>query len=141
MSEDCPFCGIVAGEIPGRIVHEDESAVAFLDVNPLAAGHTLVVPTAHRERITDLSAAEAAEVFQVVAEVTGAVEAAVDAAGTTVAVNDGEVAGQEVPHVHVHVVPRHSDDGVGALHSLFGEIQDVEDDEMDAIEADIREAM
>ena len=64
-NDDCPFCGIVAGEIPGRIVFENDDVTAFLDANPLAPGHTLVVPNDHHERLDDLSADLAREVFAV----------------------------------------------------------------------------
>ena len=137
MSADCLFCGIVDGEIPGRIVYEDDVTVAFLDVNPLARGHTLVVPKAHRERVNDLDPSEAGPVFRAVATVSAAVEAAVDAPATTVAINNGQAAGQEVPHLHVHVVPRWPGDGAGPIHGLFGDRPDLDDAEMDEIEAEI----
>jgi histidine triad (HIT) family protein len=137
MSADCLFCGIVDGEIPGRIVYEDDDIVAFLDVNPLARGHTLVVSKPHRERVNDLEPPEAAALFRAVADVVPAVEAAVDAPGSTVAINNGEAAGQEVPHLHVHVVPRWAGDGAGPIHGLFGERPDVDDAAMDDIEAAI----
>jgi histidine triad (HIT) family protein len=122
MSADCLFCGIVDGEIPGRIVHEDDDTVAFLDVNPLARGHTLVVPKAHRERVNDLDPSEAGALFRATAGI---------------AINNGETAGQEVPHVHVHVVPRWPDDGAGPIHGLFGDRPDLDDAAMDEIEAAI----
>jgi len=133
MAEDCIFCAIVDGEIPGRIVVEDERTVAFLDANPLAPGHTLVIPREHTERLNDLSPDVAAAVFRTVHALVPAVEAAVDAPATTVAFNDGEAAGQEVPHVHGHVVPRFDDDGGQAIHGLFGDRPALSDDELDAI--------
>jgi histidine triad (HIT) family protein len=141
MSDDCLFCRIVDGELPSRTVHETESAVAFLDVNPLSAGHTLVVPRAHHERVAELPAGVAGGLFRAVATVTPAVEAAVDAPASTVAINNGEAAGQEVPHVHVHVVPRYHGDGAGSIHGLFAEFADLEEAEMDAIGAEIRGAL
>jgi histidine triad (HIT) family protein len=137
MDQDCLFCQIVDGQIPGRTVYEDETTLAFLDVNPLAAGHTLVIPKPHHEYVQDMPADLAGDVFQTVSAVTPAVEAAVDAPATTIAVNNGEVAGQEIPHVHVHVVPRFEDDAVGPIHAFFGGQQEMADDELDAIEADI----
>jgi histidine triad (HIT) family protein len=137
MSEDCLFCRIVAGEVPGRIVYEDEAAAAFLDVDPLAAGHTLVVPKTHRRRLNDLEPAEAGDLFRAVTAVTAAVETAVDAPATTVAVNNGPAAGQEIHHVHVHVVPRWRDDGTGSIHALFRALPDLDEDDMADIEDDI----
>jgi histidine triad (HIT) family protein len=141
MSQDCVFCGIVSGEIPGRIVHETEPAAAFLDANPLAAGHTLVVPTDHHERLNDLPADVARELYAAVQDVVPAVEAAVDAPATTVAFNNGTAAGQEVPHVHCHVVPRFEDDGAGPIHAAFGDRPDLDDGELDAVAADVAELL
>ena len=138
MSEDCIFCGIVDGEIPGRTVYEDDAVQAFLDANPLAPGHTLVVPKDHAETLADATAAEAGALMEAARELVPRIEDAVDADGTTVAVNNGEAAGQEVPHVHVHVVPRFGDDGVGPIHGLWTSRPDVSDDELDEIAAAVR---
>lgn len=137
MIDDCPFCGIAAGEIPGRTVYEDEDTVAFLDVNPLAAGHVLVVPKAHRERVHDLAPDEAGALFRTVLAVTPAVESAADAPASTVGINNGIEAGQEVAHVHVHVVPRHGDDGARPIHALFDDRPDLDDDAMDELQTAI----
>jgi histidine triad (HIT) family protein len=133
MSEDCIFCGIVDGAIPGHVVYEDDTTLAFLDANPLARGHTLVIPKDHHARLDDLPAGLAADVFATVHTVVPAVEAAVDAPATTVAFNNGEAAGQEVPHVHGHVVPRDTGDGAGPVHALFDDRPAVDDDELAAI--------
>lgn len=130
---DCPFCGIVAGEIPGRIVAETDRTTAFLDANPLAPGHTLVVPNDHHERLDDLPEDLATEVFSTLHRLTPTVEAAVDADATTVAFNNGPAAGQEVPHVHGHVIPRFADDGGAPIHAVAGDRPDLSDDELDAI--------
>ncbi|MFB6127161.1 MAG: HIT family protein [Halolamina sp.] len=138
MSEDCIFCRIVAGDIPGRIVHESDDAVAFLDANPLAEGHTLVVPREHHSTMADLPAEQAAGVFEAVRELTPRVQAAVDADGANVGINDGEVAGQEVPHLHVHVVPRFEGDGGAAIHAVAGHRPGLSDEELDAVAEDVR---
>ncbi|MDT3433940.1 HIT family protein [Haloarcula sp. 1CSR25-25] len=137
MSEDCIFCGIVAGDIPGRTVYEDDTVLAFLDANPLSPGHTLVIPKAHHERLNDTPADVASEVLSVLHELVPAVEAAVDAPASTVAFNNGEAAGQEVPHVHGHIVPRFEDDGGRPIHALVSDRPDLSEDDLDAIEADI----
>ncbi len=139
MSEDCIFCGIVAGEIPGRIVGETDDAVAFLDANPMARGHTLVVPREHRERLADTTAEETAAGFSLVRELAPEIEAAVDADGATVGMNDGSAAGQEVPHVHAHVIPRFEDDDGGPVHVAAGSRPDVDDAELDEIADEIAE--
>jgi histidine triad (HIT) family protein len=139
MSDDCIFCSIVSGDVPGRVVHETDDALAFLDANPLARGHTLVVPKAHRGRLGDLSAAESAAVFGAVHDLADRVERAVDADGLTVGVNDGEAAGQEVPHVHVHLVPRFEGDGGGPIHAVAGARPDLSETELDDVAERIRE--
>jgi histidine triad (HIT) family protein len=139
MSDDCIFCGIVAGEMPSRGVYENDAAYAFLDVNPLARGHTVVVPKDHYERLGELPDEAAGGLFRAINAVTPAVEAAVDAPATTVGFNNGEAAGQEVMHAHCHVVPRHPGDGAGAIHSLFTGTEDLSDAEMEDIADAIRD--
>lgn len=140
MSTDCIFCNIVAGEIPARTVHEENGVIAFLDVNPLAPGHTLVVPTDHHERLNDVPEESAMDLYATIHQLVPAVEASVDADGTTVAFNNGTAAGQEVPHVHCHVVPRFEDDDGGPIHAAAGEPADLADDELDGIADRIRDA-
>ena len=133
MSDDCIFCSIVAGDIPARTVHETDDVLAFLDANPLARGHTLVIPKAHAQHVGDLDDDLASELFATVTELTPRVQAAVDADGANVGINDGEAAGQEVPHVHVHVIPRFEGDGGAPLHAVGGERPDLSDGELDAV--------
>ncbi|ELZ02995.1 histidine triad (HIT) protein [Natrialba chahannaoensis JCM 10990] len=131
------FTQIVEGEIPARIVYEDETTVAFLDANPLAPGHTLVIPKDECERLNDVPADVATDLYDTIHRMVPAVEDAVDADATTVAFNNGEVAGQEVPHVHCHIVPRFEGDGGGPIHAVAGKAPDLDDDELDSIAADI----
>ena len=138
MTDDCIFCRIVDGDIPARTVYEDDDILAFLDANPLAPGHTLVIPKAHHQALRDLPADLSAAVFGTVHALIGDIEDAVDADSHTVAVNDGPAAGQEVPHVHVHIVPRFDGDGGGPIHAITGHRPDLEDDELDRIADDIR---
>ncbi|MFD1570612.1 HIT family protein [Halorubrum laminariae] len=141
MSDDCIFCSIVDGEIPARTVHETDDVLAFLDANPLAPGHTLVIPKAHAARVGDLDADLASAVFDTVAAITPEIEAAVDADGANVGLNDGEAAGQEVPHVHIHAVPRFDGDGGAPIHAVGGERPDLSDGELDAIADDVAAAI
>lgn len=133
MSDECIFCQIVAGDIPGNVVAETDTVLAFLDANPLAPGHTLVIPKDHYHRLSDVPDDVATDLFAVMHGLVPAVEDAVDAPATTVAFNNGEEAGQEVPHVHGHIVPRSSEDGGKPIHALLGERPGVSDDEMDDI--------
>ncbi len=131
------FSQIVDGEIPARIVYEDETTVAFLDANPLAPGHTLVIPKDEYERVNDVPEGVATDLYATIHRMVPAVEDAVDADATTVAFNNGEAAGQEVPHVHCHIVPRFEDDDAGPIHAMFGQRPELDDDELDEIAADI----
>ena len=135
--DDCIFCQIVAGDIPSRTVYEDDDVVAFLDANPLAPGHTLVIPKAHHETLDDLPADIGGEVFDALHRLTPAVEDAVDAPASTVAFNNGEAAGQEVPHVHGHIVPRFADDGGRPIHALVSDTPELTDAKLDDIAAAI----
>jgi len=128
----CLFCKIAAGEIPSEKVGENGEAFAFLDIRPLARGHVLVVPKRHAERFGDMSPAAAHAVAELAQEVARRQQTGLGAQGATIAVNDGRAAGQEVMHVHVHVVPRREDDGFGPIHGLFepvelrpGELQEI----------------
>jgi len=140
MSEDCIFCRIVDGELPSRTVHEDDDVLAFLDVNPLARGHTLVVPKVHDARVGGLPDGVAAAVFTAMSELAPAVERAMGADAMTVAVNDGPASGQEIPHVHGHLVPRFEGDGAGGLHSLRWNRPDLDEGAFDDVAEAIRDA-
>jgi len=137
----CVFCRIAADEAPSRTVYRDGSVVAFLDANPLAPGHTLVVPVDHHERLEALSAELAADLFGAVHRLVAPVQAAVEADGCTVAVNDGPAAGQEVPHVHCHLVPRFAGDGGGPIHAAMGPRPHLDGAALDEIAAAIAAAV
>ena len=115
----CIFCRIVNGEIPAEIVARGRDVVAFLDVNPLADGHVLVVPRAHAAQVEDLEPDQADALFRAVVRLAGPVREAVHGAGTTIGVNNGNATGQTIPHVHVHIVPRWENDGAGSIHTIF----------------------
>jgi len=106
----CPFCGIVNGEHEADVVYRDTEVVAFLDHRPLFKGHVLVAPRRHAETLGDLGDAELTAVMRVVRAVSRADESALGAEGSFVAVNNR--ISQSVPHLHVHVVPRHKGDGL-----------------------------
>jgi histidine triad (HIT) family protein len=110
---DCVFCAVLRGEAPASVVHEDELAVAFLDLFPIQAGHTLVVP---REHVRDLSSCPpdlAAHLFAVSTSLAPAIAHANDAPAFNVWTANGRAAGQEVFHLHLHILPRHQDDSFG----------------------------
>jgi histidine triad (HIT) family protein len=140
MPDDCIFCQIVAGEIPSHTVYEDDQVFAFLDANPLAPGHTLVIPRDHHERLNDLPDDTADALYAAIHDLVPAAEAAVDAPASNVGFNNGEESGQEVPHVHGHVVPRFADDGGSPIHAVGGSAPDLDDEELAVIADDIAAA-
>jgi len=110
---DCIFCKIIAGEIPSSRIYEDEMVLAFMDVNPLAGGHVLVIPKGHYPRATDIDAESMAAVGAVLPRLSRAVMAATGADGFNLYQTNGRCAGQSVDHVHVHIIPRMPGDGLG----------------------------
>jgi len=110
---DCIFCKIVAGEIPSARLYEDDECLSFLDIFPLQPGHTLLIPKAHHERVTDLPDETMAALGRVLPRLARAVVAATGAKGFNVFQTNGKVSGQEVFHVHFHVIPRREGDGLG----------------------------
>jgi histidine triad (HIT) family protein len=110
MPDDCLFCRIAAGTSEASIVYDDETSVAFLDSRPLFAGHTLLIPRRHVETLGDLPASQIEPLFANAQAVCRAVEEALGAEGTFVAINNR--VSQSVPHLHIHVVPRRKKDGL-----------------------------
>jgi histidine triad (HIT) family protein len=137
MTERTIFEQIIDGDIPAAIVHETEDVAAFLDANPLAPGHALVVPKEPHARLRDTPPELSTAVFDAVRTLAPAIEDAVGADATTIGVNDGPAAGQEVPHLHVHVVPRFDGDGGGPIHAVVDSPADLGDGEMDGIADEI----
>lgn len=112
MNTDCIFCKIIQGELPSRKVYENEKTLAFLDIRPVNAGHTLVVPKNHSENIFDIEAADWAAVAEAVRKLAIGIEKGIGADGVNIAMNNREHAGQLVHHSHVHIIPRFKDDGL-----------------------------
>lgn len=107
------FCKIVAGKIPALRVYENETILAFLDIGPLAEGHLLIIPKAHSERLEDTQPETLAHLARSLPRLARAVLAVTQADGYNLLQNNGRVSGQEVPHVHFHIIPRSGGDGLG----------------------------
>jgi histidine triad (HIT) family protein len=133
----CLFCEIIRGTRPAARVLETDTCFGFLDVKPVFAGHVLVIPRTHVETLGDLPVDLVAPLFTDVQRVSRAVERALEADGTFVAMNNR--VSQSVPHLHVHVVPRKKKDG---LRGFFWPRQKyADDDQMQALAARIRAAL
>jgi histidine triad (HIT) family protein len=110
---NCIFCKIASGTIPARKVLESADCLAFLDVAPLAPGHCLLIPKTHYGSLAELPADQAGALLGRLPALGGAVLRATGAEGFNVLLNSGKAAGQEVMHVHIHIIPRKTGDGLG----------------------------
>ena len=116
MTGDCVFCRLIAGEVEASVVHEDERTVAFMDLRPVTSGHLLVVPRAHAAGLAGLDPEDGAQMFRVARVAAAAMgRSSLRCEGVNLFLADGEAAGQEVFHVHLHVVPRFDGDEFGLL--------------------------
>jgi histidine triad (HIT) family protein len=128
----CPFCGITT-----NVVFEDEVSLAFLDHRPLFPGHSLLIPKIHYETLTDLSPDLIEPLFSNAQRLAKAVEKAMDADGSFVAINNR--VSQSVPHLHIHIVPRKRKDGLKGF--FWPRYPYKDENEMKAVQAKIRAAL
>jgi len=128
---DCVFCKIAKKEIPSRIITETEKSIAFLDVFPLSQGHTLVIPKHHYEKVQDMTDIDNIDLFNTVHKVISKVDKLTGA--TLLAIHNGKGSGQEIPHVHVHLIPRELSDQAGPVHSMFKDRPKLSDKELDEL--------
>jgi len=110
---ECVFCEILRGESPASFTYQDDSVIAFMDVQPITHGHMLVVPREHAVLMGDLNETAAMRTFRVARKLAEVARHTLGATGVNLFVADGEVAFQDVPHFHVHVIPRYPKDGFG----------------------------
>ena len=113
MSDQCVFCEIIRGDSPASFTHQDDTVVAFMDVQPITQGHMLVVPREHAVLMSDINETSAMRTFRVARKLAAVARQTLGAGGVNLFVADGEVAFQDVPHFHVHVIPRYANDGFG----------------------------
>ena len=128
---DCIFCKIISKEIPAKILYEDDDSISFLDVFPVAKGHTLVIPKKHFAKIQDMPPDLNQKLFDSVHKMINKVDAL--EGSTLVAVHNGKESGQEVPHVHVHLIPRSVTDSAGPVHSMFKNKIELSDSEYEIL--------
>ena len=128
---DCIFCKIVNGEIKSRLIMESKNSIAFLDAFPVTKGHTLVIPKTHYGKIQDMSQNDSTDLFRTVYEVVSKIDKITGS--TLLAIHNGKESGQEIPHVHVHLIPRQSDDLAGPVHSMFKNRPNLSDEEFDEL--------
>jgi histidine triad (HIT) family protein len=110
--DDCIFCKIAAGRIPSAKIYEDEFVFAFLDIGPISDGHTLVIPRQHFEKLDECPSEVLSQVVAILGKISKAVSVAMKSDGYNVLCNNGRAAGQDVGHLHFHIIPRNNGDGV-----------------------------
>lgn len=116
---NCLFCSIAKKEIPAKVVYEDDSTMAFLDIHPRAIGHTVVIPKAHAETTLDLPIDDYQPLFTALVASERKILKALAPDGFTIGINQKKAAGQEIDHLHIHVIPRFLDDGGGSVQSVI----------------------
>lgn len=137
MASGCTFCEIVAGTRPAHLVLDDDVALAFLDHRPLFPGHTLLIPRVHHETLADLPVQLVEPMFIRAQRLSRVMEAALNAAGSFVALNNR--VSQSVPHVHIHVVPRRPRDGLRGF--FWPRTRYADDEEAAEVAAVLRQAL
>lgn len=110
---NCIFCKIVSANVPAQVVYEDEAVISFLDIAPLAEGHLLVVPREHYAKLTDVPPELCGKIGSTLPILGRVLKDVTQCEGFNTLVNEGKAAGQLVEHVHFHLIPRKSSDGLG----------------------------
>jgi histidine triad (HIT) family protein len=114
---DCLFCKIVSKQIPAQTLFEDDHVLVFLDVHPRTTGHTMVIPKYHAPRLVELPNEEVGPLFLAVKKTAELLNEKLKCDGVTIGMNQGRASGQEVDHLHVHLMPRWHNDGGGSVQS------------------------
>ncbi|MEK7448625.1 MAG: HIT family protein [Planctomycetota bacterium] len=112
MDTNCIFCRIIRGEIPVSKLYEDSQVIAILDINPIRPGHTLLIPKKHYASLSELTPAEQVTWLQPLDKLSRAIVRGTGSEGFNLLLNNGRCAGQVVPHLHIHIIPRKNDDEV-----------------------------
>jgi len=116
--DNCIFCKIAIGKIPSHKVYEDDHVLAFLDINPRAKGHTIVIPKVHAENLLDLNDELLPHFILGIKRSMERIEEKLHPEGYNVGLNHNEAGGQEIPHLHMHIFPRYLDDGGKNTHAI-----------------------
>lgn len=138
-ADTCIFCKIALKKIDAKIIDENENAIAFLDASPLTAGHTLVITRKHYAKLQEVELDQMACLFNLIHKILPSIEKGTGVQSTLIAIHNGKDAGQVIPHLHVHIVPRKAGDGGGAIHSIFDSSNRLDEDEMNQVLNSIKE--
>jgi histidine triad (HIT) family protein len=132
-NNSCIFCKIAKKEIPTKIVYEDEKCLAFLDINPLALGHTLVIPKKHMKSIFDIEEDYAEHIFSIAKKICLRMKEKLGAEGINLVQSSEEAAGQSIPHFHLHIIPRKSNDDINLNQWWLSKIKKVDEKKLEEI--------
>ena len=133
---DCLFCKIISGEIKSNKIHEDELTYAFLDIFPVTKGHALVIPKNHAQHLEELDDNSISAILITAKKVSERLRNTLNYPATTIGINNGTEAGQEIGHVHIHIIPRkESEDGGGPFSIVLtnGRIDKPSEEELDRL--------
>jgi histidine triad (HIT) family protein len=139
--DNCIFCKIAQKKIDAKIIDENENAIAFLDAFPLTAGHTLVITKNHYAKLQDVDYDQINQLFSLANKLLPSIEKGTGVQSTLIAIHNGKDAGQEIPHLHVHIVPRKLGDGGGSIHSMFDSSHRLEEREIIKVFKKIKEQL
>ncbi len=132
--DSCIFCKIASKQASASIIYEDETAIAFLDIRPLTEGHSLVIPKKHYVDMFDIPEDQLSQVYSVAKQVSKAVKKATNADGISIIQQNGKAAGQDIFHLHVHIVPRFE----GQKLPSFSTLKEVERAKLDSMAKEIK---
>ena len=133
---DCIFCKIISKEIPTKILYEDDDTISFLDAFPVAKGHTLVIPKKHFSQIQDMPDNVNQKLFDTVHKIIPKTDSV--KGSTLVLIHNGKESGQEIMHVHVHLIPRGLDDSGDHADKLFQNKFEMSDDDTNKLLNDLK---
>jgi histidine triad (HIT) family protein len=139
--DNCIFCRIAQKKIDAKIIDENENAIAFLDAFPLTVGHTLVITKNHYAKLQDVEFDQINQLFSLANKILPSIEKGTSVQSTLIAIHNGKDAGQEIPHLHVHIVPRKLGDGGSSIHSMFDSSHRLEESEMIKVFKKIKEEL
>ncbi len=138
---ECLFCRILEGSLPASFVHQDERVTAFMDLYPITSGHLLIVPREHHVAIEDVASADAAAMMTLAQRIGRALMASpLGPGGFNLLLANGEAAGQDVFHAHLHLIPRYENDGFGLRHPP-GHPREAQKAELDRVATTLRSAI
>ena len=133
MEQKCVFCAIASRQVPASVIYEDEKVLGFLDINPLTEGHTLIIPKYHAEDVFDISEEDLKHISAVAQRIADRMKEVINAEGVDLFQASGQAADQQVPHFHLHVIPRKTGDQLSLHEWWVSQIKKVEPEKLNEL--------